>query len=208
MKFNILYLWAKLLKKMRSSALYGSNINSLAAIGSGSSFYFSSIDKYSFCGYNCEIYRANIGCFTSIANCVIIGGARHPMEWGSMSPVFYSGRDSVPRKFSEFSLVDVPETNIGHDVWIGHSVIIISGVVVGNGAVIGAGSVVTRDVPPYSVVVGNPARIVKYRFDDQTVDRFQKSSWWDLEESVLQSLSVHVKDPIAFLDGIEMHARL
>ncbi|WP_281040324.1 MULTISPECIES: CatB-related O-acetyltransferase [unclassified Mesorhizobium] len=67
---------------------------------------------------------------------------------------------------------------VGHDVWIGARAIIMSGVTIGNGAVIGAGSVVTKDVPPYAIVAGSPARIIRYRFSPDVVDRIQASEWW------------------------------
>ena len=89
-------------------------------VESGSLFLNSTMGKYSFCGYDCEIINCKIGSFCSIANNVIIGGAMHPINWVSMSPVFYHGRDSVKKKFSEFYRDPDKETVVGHDVWIGH----------------------------------------------------------------------------------------
>jgi virginiamycin A acetyltransferase len=77
---------------------------------------------------------------------------------------------------------------IGNDVWIGRDVIILSGVKIGNGAVIGAGSVISKDVNPYSIMVGNPAKCVKKRFNDEEIDFLQKTEWWNLDnETIMQN---------------------
>jgi chloramphenicol O-acetyltransferase type B len=190
---------SKIIKKIRLSSIRHSKIHASSKVESGSSIYFSTFDRYSFCGYDCDIYYAEIGSFTSIANQVIIGGARHPMEWVGMSPVFYSGRDSVKKKFSIHSLDTIPTTSIGHDVWIGHSAIILSGVKVGNGAVVGAGSVVTKDVPPYGVVVGNPAKLIRYRFDGDMILKLKEIQWWKLKDEHLIELAKYVQHPNEFI---------
>lgn len=193
------YLIAKVLKKLRLSSLKGSSIHSTSKIESGSSVVFSTMDRYSFCGYDCDIFHAEIGSFTSIASQVVIGGARHPMEWVGMSPVFYKGRDSVKMKFSEFELTPPLVTSIGHDVWIGRSAIIISGVKVGNGAVIGAGAIVSKDVPPYAVVAGNPAKLIRYRFPSDLVAALNESKWWLLDDQTLNKLAKYIKNPKLFI---------
>lgn len=119
------------------------------------------MDRYSFCGYNCEMINVEIGSFCSIANGVVIGGEMHPLEWISTSPVFYEGRDSIDMKFSEHKRKKGLKTIIGHDVWIGQNSLIKQGIKIGNGAVIGMGSVVTKDVAPYSIVAGNPTKLIK-----------------------------------------------
>jgi acetyltransferase-like isoleucine patch superfamily enzyme len=194
---------AKGLKKGRLSSISNSCVHPTSKIESGSSFVTSTMGRYSFCGYDCDIFHATIGSFTSIANQVVIGGANHPMGWASMSPVFYAGRDSVKKKFSKHYLDMTPETIIGNDVWIGRSAIILSGVNVGNGAVVGAGSIVTKNVPAYAVVVGNPARIIRYRFDVNTINCLESAKWWELEDGDLSSIAFCVKDPIKFTLAVE-----
>ena len=190
---------AKTLKKLRLSSIRGSNVDPRSKIESGSSFYQSSLGRYSFCGYDCEVYHANIGSFTSIANRVVIGGARHPMEWVGMSPVFYKGRDSINKKFSEHLFDHAEITSIGHDVWIGHSAIILSGVKIGNGAVVGAGAIVSKDVSPYCVVAGNPARLIRRRFDDGIISALEEVAWWNFDEKSLMKVAPYVTDPLKFI---------
>ena len=194
-------IWAKILKKIRLSSIQNSVVHPTAKVESGSSVFYSSMDRHSFCGYDCDIFHAEIGRFTSIANNVVIGGAKHPMEWVGMSPVFYQGRDSVRKKFSEYPLEKSAITLIGSDVWIGRSAIIISGVSIGDGAVVGAGSVVTKNVPAYGIVAGNPAKLLRYRFEEDIRFNLENIKWWDLDEVVLADLTEYVKDPEKFINA-------
>lgn len=93
----ILLIYSKIIKKIRFYSFKNSTIHPTSKIESGTTFYDSNMEKHSFCGYDCEIIQVEIGKYTSIANNVVIGGARHPMEWVSTSPVFYSGRDSIKK---------------------------------------------------------------------------------------------------------------
>ena len=120
-----------------------------------------------------------------------------------MSPVFYEGRDSVRAKFSEHPRAPVERVRIGHDVWIGRSAIVLAGVEIGHGAVVGAGAVVTRDVAPYAIVAGNPARLIRFRFDETTRMRLLASRWWELDEATLGELGALVRDVPRFLESIE-----
>lgn len=194
---------AKLLGKARPLPVKNSVIHPSPKIGSDTTFFRSPMDRHSFCGYNCDGYCADIGSFTSIANGVVIGGGTHPMEWVGMSPVFYEGRDSVKAKFSTHHRDPVKRVVIGHDVWIGRSAVVLPGVVVGNGSVVGAGAVVTKSVPPYAIVAGNPARLIRYRFDTAVVEGLSASRWWTLNDEYLHQLGPHFNDVKRFLEIIE-----
>lgn len=196
-------LACKAIKKLRLVSIKGSHIHPTSKLESGTSFYASTMGRHSFCGYDCDVYCADIGSFTSIANGVVLGGGRHPMEWVGMSPVFYKGRDSVKAKFSTHARQPAARVVIGHDVWIGRSAIVLPGVRIGDGAVVGAGAVVTKDVAPYAIVAGNPARLIRFRFDATTVDRLQAVRWWDQDEAALRRLGPYVRDVHRFLDLLE-----
>lgn len=197
------WLLFKLFKKLRLCAVKGSQVHPTSKLESGTTFYSSKMDRHSFCGYDCDICGADIGSFTSIATGVVIGGGRHPMEWVGMSPVFYEGRDSVKEKFSTHRRDPMKRVVIGHDAWIGRSAIVLPGVVIGNGAVVGAGAVVTKSVPPYAIVAGNPARLIRYRFDESVVERLIASRWWTLSDEQLHQLGPRFNDVEKFLEIIE-----
>lgn len=198
----IQYILSKLFKKARLAAVINSNIDKTAKIESGSHVVGSSFGKYSYCGYDCEILNCEIGNYVSIANNCKMGGANHVTSWVSTSPVFYYGRDSVSKKFAEFKRPPGKKIIIGHDVWIAEGCIIKAGVKIGNGAVIGMGSIVTKDIPPYSIAVGNPARVIKYRFDDETIQELLESEWWTLSDVEIQQLAQYIQTPKRFIEEL------
>lgn len=125
-----------------------------------------------------ERERIEIGAFCSISDgVVILGGGEHRLDWVTTYPLRIAldspgaGHDGHPHTKGP--------TVIGSDVWIGHGALILSGVTIGDGACIGAGAVVSRDIPPYAVAAGNPARIVRTRYDEPTVVRLQAIGWWN-----------------------------
>jgi acetyltransferase-like isoleucine patch superfamily enzyme len=201
------YLWAKLLKKSRGSACKGSEVHKSSKIESGSNVRNSTMDRHSFCGYDCEIFNTDIGAFCSIGNRVVIGPGRHPIDWISTSPVFYEGRDSVRAKFATHSRPELPRTQILNDVWIGHGAYISAGVVIGNGAVIGMNAVVTKDVDDYAIVAGVPSKLLRFRFTPTTRERLLASRWWELGDREIIAIAHLAKDPDAFLAAIEQCCR-
>lgn len=135
--------------------------------------------------------RVQVGRYCSISVNVSIGGDRHPWSWLSSQPF---GTGPV------FQENDV-DTIIGNDVWIGANAVVMKGIRVGDGAVIGAGAVVTHDVPAWAIVVGIPARVLKYRFDEQTRQRLAAIEWWTIDEDELRRLDA--SDVNACLSALE-----
>lgn len=197
------YIWNRLLKKCRGVAIKKSSIHRTAKIGAGTQIINSEMGKYSFCGYDCKIINCSIGSFCSIADGVVIGAAAHPIEWVSTSPVFYSGRDSIKKKFVEYEREMEKHTVIGHDVWIGERALIKPGVTIGNGAVIGMGSVVTKDVEPYEIVAGIPAQRIRYRFDEKIRKALIECRWYELENKQLQKCAIQIKEPKKFIEEVK-----
>lgn len=195
-------LFSKVLKKLRFSAIRNSRIDKTSKVESGSNLVNVSMQKHSFCGYNCEICNAEIGSFCSIANNVIIGGAMHPITWVSTSPVFYDGRDSVKKKYSTHKRQEDLQTIIGHDVWIGEGAKIKQGIKIGTGAVVGMGAIVTKDVPPYAIVAGNPARVIRMRFDEIIVQQLLASQWWTFSDEKLSHMAQYITEPKRFISEL------
>jgi len=141
--------------------------------------------------------KLNIGKFVSIADGVtFILGGNHRIDWITTYP--------FPIFASELGFdVDIeghPSTKgditIGHDVWIGQNATILSGVKVGNGVVIGAASVVAKDIPNYAICVGNPSRVIGYRFDQETISQLEEIAWWDWDkEKIRNSIEILCSPP-------------
>ncbi len=138
---------------------------------------------------------SQIGRFCSIGNGVVIGHDRagHPLDWVSTHPFSHSGTHLT------YSSHFAP-ARVGHDVWIGRDAMILEGVEVGTGAVIATRSVVTKDVPPYAIVAGSPAKIIRYRHPEETIQRLLDSQWWCLPVERLLGLSI--EQPPLFLEQI------
>lgn len=139
--------------------------------------------------------NVEIGKFCSIADDVIIGVGSHPLNALSTHPFQYArhkvkmiGNILVDKE----NLLKVPPTNkktiIGNDVWIGTRAIILKDVSIGDGAVIGANAVVTKDVPPYAIVAGVPARVIKYRFSQEIIDKLEELKWWNYPKDFIINL--------------------
>lgn len=143
--------------------------------------------------------KLSIGRYCSIADKItIVAGGEHDMNWVSTYPF-------IPRWQVE-SLYHTQKPRykgniiIGNDVWIGNNAVILSGVTISDGAVIGAGSVVTKDVPPYCIAVGNPAKVVKKRFSDATVAKLLDIRWWDWEKDKIRENLVLFPDMETFIE--------
>jgi acetyltransferase-like isoleucine patch superfamily enzyme len=137
-----------------------------------------------------------IGKYCSISTHVIIFlGSEHRTDWVSTYPFPYLWEEARSIKGHPYSKGDVV---IGNDVYIGYNVTILSGVTVGDGAVVGACSVLTADVPPYAIVAGNPARLIRYRFEEETMKKLLKIRWWDWpEEKVKENIHLICSDSMA-----------
>jgi acetyltransferase-like isoleucine patch superfamily enzyme len=140
----------------------------------------SSIDSYSYLGNNTQVLNARIGKFCSVGADCKIGMSNHPVHgFVSTHPIFYSKKAQVGITFSDKDYFE-EDTHvlIGNDVWIGMNVLIIGNVAIGDGAVIAAGSVVTKNIEPYSIVGGVPAKHIKYRFSENDILQLQEDKWW------------------------------
>ncbi|WAH44127.1 acetyltransferase [Alicyclobacillus fastidiosus] len=173
----------------RTARVVESEIGSWADIGAGSNIYLSTVGDYSYTAGDAQIVYTDVGKFCSVASHVRLNPGNHPM-WRVTQHHF-----TYRRQAYEFDTRDDEEffewrkehrVIIRHDVWIGHNATVMPGVKVGTGAVIGAGAVVTKDVDPYTIVVGVPAKPLRPRFPKEVADRLLTIAWWDWPRDVLE----------------------
>jgi acetyltransferase-like isoleucine patch superfamily enzyme len=161
------------------------------------------ISRYTYIGGHCSFGKTEVGPFTSVGPRVLCGLASHPLHFVSTYPGFYT--DKVPSATwfgAAIAYEDQREVFIGADVFIGASAIILGGVRIGHGAVIGAGAIVTKDVPPYGIVAGVPAQIVRYRFEEPMIQKLLASNWWEAPEKVLRAIAPYAAEPEVFLEHL------
>lgn len=147
------------------------------------------LGNYSYIVNDGQMAYTKVGRFCSIAAMTRINPGNHPMHRASQAHFTYRASAYFPgleddREF--FAWRRAPQVVIGHDVWIGHGAVILPGRSIGTGAVVAASAIVTKDVPPYAIVAGNPARIVRPRFPDDIADRLQRLAWWTWSHDTLR----------------------
>jgi acetyltransferase-like isoleucine patch superfamily enzyme len=192
MKNHYKYYFNSQLKFNYPSKINNSNFGSYVVLNENSTVSNSNIGKYSYLSFNTHLYNVTVGAFCSIGPNSLIGLGTHPSsKFVSTSPVFYSTSKQCGVTFSNKNhFIESTPINIGNDVWIGAGVIVLDGVSIGDGAIIGAGSVVTKNIPPYCIAVGNPAKVIKYRFSSEDINFLLNSKWWDLpEEWIIENYS-------------------
>lgn len=205
-KYNLL------VKKFSNSKIYfGTSIDKNCKLGKYSIVFKntvlinSTLGAFSYIQKNSEIVNTKIDKFCSIASNVTIGLANHPTNLVSTNPTFYDNTQPLMFTFAKGieyeSLSEV--TTIESDVWIGQNAMIKSGVTIGVGAVVGAGAVVTKDVEPYSIVAGVPAKHIKYRFEKDIRERLLASKWWEFDEKKLTILAPYFNQPEIFLEKLK-----
>src|SRR5262252_6988014 len=163
---------------------------------------------YSYVVNDAQITYTTIGKFCSIAAMTRINPGNHPMHRATQSHFTYRASAYFPGEADDtefFAWRKSYRIHIGHDVWIGHGAIVLPGRNVGTGAVIAAGAIVTKDVPDYAIVAGNPARVIRQRFPDHIAARMQRLAWWDWSHDELHRAlpDFRTLSAEAFLDTYE-----
>ncbi|MBU3189659.1 chloramphenicol acetyltransferase [Clostridium bowmanii] len=162
--------------------LTNSKLGQYTEVGIFNFFENVTLDDYSYTGQFCFVQNAEIGKFSNIAAMVRIGPTDHPIDRPTLHHFTYrrelygfeSGQDV--EFFKNRASI---KTYIGHDTWIGHGAIIMPGVTIGNGAIVGSGAVVTKDVAPYTIVAGVPAKPIRKRFSEDIIFKLAQIKWWD-----------------------------
>jgi len=164
-------------------------------IYNGVTIRHSSLGRYTYISNKTSINKTSIGSFCSIGPDCKIGLGKHPAsDLVSTHPAFYSNQKQCGDTFTQKNYFEEHESIvIGHDIWIGANVVIADGVHIGNGAIVSAGAVVVSNVPPYAVVGGVPAKVIKFRFQPDEVDFLIQHPWWEKDEQWLREnfLTMH-----------------
>ncbi|VVE65041.1 acetyltransferase [Pandoraea anapnoica] len=173
-----------------TSLVRDSDFGRFTYLGPNSAVRASTIGDYGYAMGSNQIAHAHIGKFVNIATGVRINPSNHPMWRATLHHFTYRSRSYGMSLDDDAEIFDWRAQDaiaIGPDVWIGHNAIIMPGVSIGTGAAIGSGAVVTKDVPPYAIVVGVPARVLRYRMDDRTAERMRSIAWWDWNPAELDA---------------------
>lgn len=197
------FLFKKLSKKLQKNGLiptihtaqdlYASKVKSALQLP-------CKVGRCTYCDDNVYIGspETTIGSFCSLAANIIIGPGDHPTNYLSTSSFFYM--DCLGYSNSQGNEEFLEPCKIGNDVWICDNVFIKGGIKIGNGAVIGAGAVVVKDVPPYAIVGGVPAKIIRYRFDKEIISQLEELGWWDLGDDVIKKIPFRdINEAIKFI---------
>jgi len=164
------------------------------------------IGRYTYVARHAYLNLVTIGAFCSIGPSVLAGLGEHPIDLGTTSPAFYSTRKQCGASFARVDhFAERRPIVLGNDVWLGARVFVRDGVTIGDGAIVAAGAVVMHDVPPYSIVGGTPATLIRPRFPEATVLRLQALAWWNWPDERLREAQPYLasRDVNAFLDWAE-----
>lgn len=201
MKRLILLLFSKLKSIFQRNIAFSarveySDVSPKAKVWGRCKLFHSSLGDYSYIGRDSSLVYAEVGKFCSIASGTLIGMGTHTLNKLSTSSVFTEAKNGTGQKWVSSTVVEpFKRVKVGNDVWIGTRAMIMGGITIGDGAVVGAGAVVTKDVPPYSIVGGVPARIIRYRLSEEVVDEVLKNEWWSLsDEQLKEHLQLFQKD--------------
>ena len=197
------YYLAKILAKLNIPSFRDCEIDKTAKADRGCALTRVKMGRCSYFAHHVNATDVELGSFCSVGAYCSIGGGEHPTDYVSTSPVFLQGRNFLGRHYGELPFRASQTVRIGNDVWIGSHAFIRAGVSIGDGAVIGAHAVVTRDVPPYTVWAGVPAKMLRRRFDEKTSQRLLAARWWDLSDERLRELAPYFHDVEALLRELE-----
>ncbi|CCD97398.1 putative acetyltransferase [Bradyrhizobium sp. ORS 375] len=191
-----------------SAKLHETQLGAYCEVGARTILHEVTMGNYSYVVNDAQITYTTIGRFCSIAAMTRINPGNHPMHRATQAHFTYRASAYFHGEADDaefFAWRRQHHVDIGHDVWIGHGAIVLPGRKIGTGAVVAAGAIVTKDVPAYTIVAGNPARIIKRRFPIEIEQRLVNLAWWDWDHDTLHAALPDFRqlEISAFLDKYE-----
>lgn len=175
-------------------------------IGNNCTIFNAQIGCHSYCNDNTHIQNATIGKYSSIGAEVYIGIGSHPTNLVSTHPAFYSNNKAFETYSDDMYFEEYRKCMIGNDVWIGSRCTILNNIMIGDGAIVAYGAVVTKNVLPYSIVGGVPAKHIKFRFDEVVVNELLNIKWWELRDEFFRKNYKLFHNPLDFIKFYQLNS--
>lgn len=167
--------------------------------------HHSHIGKYTRVNAFCQFARVTIGNFSAIGVNTLMGLGRHPLNYASTQSIFYKNNNMKNDWVKPIDFEQGLAIHVGNDVWVGRNCTVLDGVTIGDGAVVATGAIVTKDIPPYAIAGGVPAKVIKYRFSEEIIERLLEIKWWNFSDEEITTHIEFFRNPDLTIDKLNAY---